>query len=177
MANTNAPYGFRLYTTTNPATGATAVTPGAAAGGTLSASGPLPIASATTLKVGDPIHSTNGLGVLAVGTNAVYGVCNSPVPGFLETATQKHYPELIPADGDKVWRVQSIGTTNVTQGYIGVASKKYRIGGSTSGYQGIDLTHTTGGVLQIIGLAPGSALGTYAELLVLIARGAFYGAA
>ena len=177
MANSNAPYGFRLWTTANPATGATAITPGAAAGGTLSASGPLPIASATTLKVGDPIKSSVGLGYLAVGTNAIFGICNSPVPNFNETAIQKHYPELIPADADKIWRVQSIGTVNVTQGYIGVASKKYRIGGTTSGYQGIDLSHTTGGVLQVVGLAPGSAFGTYAELLVIIARGAFYGAA
>jgi hypothetical protein len=137
----------------------------------------LPVASATTLKVGDPLKSSVGLGYLATGTNAIFGIVNSPVPGFGETATQKHYPEIIPADGDKIWRTQSIGTVNVTQGYIGVASKKYRIGGTTSGYQGIDLSHSTGGVLQIVGLAPGSALSTYAELLVIITRGAFYGAA
>jgi len=177
MANTNAPYGFRLWTTTNPATGAVAVTPGQAAGGTYSSSGPLAIASATTLKVGDPIKSSLGLGYLATGTNAIFGICNSPVPGFGETATAKHYPEIIPADGDKIWRCQSIGTVNASVGYIGVASKKYRIGGSTSGYQGIDLSHSTGGVLQIVGLAPGSAFGTYAELLVIIARGAWYGQA
>ena len=177
MANTNAPYGFRLYTRMMASTGSIATTPGAAAGGTLSASGPLPVASATTMKVGDPIKSSVGLGYLAVGTNAIFGIVNSPVPGFLETATQKHYPEIIPADDQTFWRVQSIGTVNVTQGYIGVAAKKYRIGGTTSGYQGIDLSHFTGGVLQVVGLAPGSALGTYAELLVLITRGAFYGAA
>jgi hypothetical protein len=62
-------------------------------------------------------------------------------------------------------------------GYVGVAAKKYRIGATTSGYLGIDLSHFTGGVLQVVGLAPGSAFGTYAELLVIIARGAFYGAA
>ena len=177
MANTNAPYGFRLWTTTNPATGATAVTPGAAAGGTYASSGALAVASATTLKVGDPLKSSLGLGYLATGTNAIFGIVNSPVPNFGETATQKHYPELIPADGDKIWRCQSIGTTNASVGYVGVAAKKYRIGATTSGYLGIDLSHFTGGVLQVVGLAPGSAFGTYAELLVIIARGAFYGAA
>ena len=177
MANSNSPYGFRLYTTLNTGHGAVAVTPGQAAGGTLSSSGPLAIGSATTLKVGDPIKSSAGLGYLAVGTNAVYGICNSPVPGFLETAIQKHYPEIIPVDDQKVWRAQVLSTTNVTQGYIGVASKKYRIGGTTSGYQGIDLAHTTGGVLQVVALAPGSALGTYAELLVVFTRGAFNGVA
>jgi len=177
MANTNAPYGFRLWTTTNPSTGAVGVTPGAAAGSSVSASGPLPIASATTLKVGDPIKSSLGLGYLATGTNAIYGICNSPVPNFNETATAKHYPEIIPASDQNIWRCQSTTTTGLTQAYIGVAKNAYRIGGTTSGYQGIDITHTTGGVLGIVALAPGSAFGTYAEVLVVIRRGAFYGAA
>jgi hypothetical protein len=177
MANSNAPYGFRLWSRNTAGSGTSPVTPGAAAGGTYSSSGPLPIASATTLKVGDSIKSSAGLGYLATGTNAIFGICNSPVPGYGETATQKHYPELIPADDETYWRCQSTTTLNITQGYIGVASKKYRIGNTTSGYLGIDLSHTTGGVLQVVGLAPGSALGTYAELLVLITRGAFYGAA
>jgi hypothetical protein len=177
MANSNAPYGFRLYSRLSAGSGAMPVTPGAAAGGTYSSSGPLPVASATTLKVGDPIKSSLGLGYLATGTNAVFGINNSPVPGYGETATQKHYPELLPADDSTVWRAQSIGTQNVTQGYIGVAAKKYRLGNATSGYMGVDLGHTTGGVLEIIGLAPGSAFGTYAELLVIFTRGAFYGQA
>jgi hypothetical protein len=177
MANSNAPYGFRLWTRTSAGSGASSVTPGAAAGGTLASSGPLPIASATTLKVGDPIKSSLGLGYLATGTNAIFGICNSPVPGYGETATQKHYPELIPANAETIWRCQSTSTLNITQGYIGIASKKYRIGNTTSGYLGINLGNTTGGVLQVVGLAPGSAFGTYAELLVIIARGAFYGAA
>lgn len=128
------------------------------------------------MSIGDPIKSSLGLGYLATGTNAIYGICQSDVPGWGETATEVHYPDIIPADTETIWRTQSIGTTNVTNGYMGVASKKYRISGAT-GATGIDLTHTTGGVLQIIGLAPGSALGTYAELLVMIARGAFYGEA
>lgn len=177
MANTNAPYGFRLWTRSTGGKGTQPLTPGAAAGGTYASSGPLPVASATTLKVGDPIKSSAGLGYLATGTNAIFGICNSPVPNFGETATAKHYPEIIPADDSTFFRCQSIGTTNVTQSYIGVASKVYRIGGSTSGYTGIDLSHTTGGVLGIVGLAPGSALGTYAELIVLVRRGAFFGAA
>ncbi len=177
MANTNAPYGFRLWSRGNAGTGAAPLTPGAAAGGTLASSGPLPVASATTLSVGDPIKSSAGLGYLATGTNAIYGIVNSPVPNFNETATAKHYPEIIPADDTTYWRTQSIGTVNVTQGYIGVASKVYRIGATTSGHLGIDLSHTTGGVLGVVGLAPGSALSTYAELIVVIRRGAFFGAA
>ena len=177
MANSNSPYGFRLYSRLVPGTGSVAVTPGAAAGGDAAATGPLAVASATVLAVGDPIKSSLGLGYLATGTNAIFGICNSPILSWNQTATAKHYPEIIPADDQTIWRCQSIGTVKVTQGYIGVISKKYRIGGSTSGYTGIDLSHSTGGVLAIVGLAPGSALGTYAELLVMITRGAFYGQA
>jgi hypothetical protein len=166
MANTNAPYGFRLWSRLAGGNGALPLSPAL-----------LRVPSAATLKVGDPIKSSAGLGYLAVGTNAIYGVLDSPVPGWSEVATAYHYPDIIPADDQSVWRVQSIGTVNVTNGYMGVPSRKYRIGGTTSGYSGIDLSHWTGGVLQVIGLAPGSALGTYAELLVMIARGAFYGAA
>jgi hypothetical protein len=165
MANTNTPYGFRLWSQIGAGT-TTPLSPSL-----------LKVSSATTLKVGDPVKSSLGVGYLAAGTNAIYGICDSPVPGWNETATQLHYPDLLPAVDSSIWRVQSIGTTNVTAGYMGVASKKYRIGGTTSGYTGIDLSHSTGGVMQVIGLAPGSALGTYAELLVVIARGAFYGAA
>jgi hypothetical protein len=165
MANSNAPYGFRLWAYIGA--------------GTTSQLAPyqLPIPSAATLNVGDPIKSSLGLGYLAAGTNAIYGVLNSPVPGWGETATARHYPDIIPANDNAVFRCQSIGTVNVTQGYLGVASKKYRIGGTTSGYTGISLANSTGGVLQILGLAPGSALGTYAELLVLIGRGAYNGVA
>lgn len=161
MANTNSPYSFRLWSRLS-----NLASPMAPA--------QLKVASATTLKVGDPVKASLGLGYLAVGTNAIYGICDSPVPGWNETATQPHYPDILPAMDDEVWRVQSIGTVNVTNGYMGVP-KKYRIGGTTSGYTGIDLSHTTGGVLQVLGLAPGSALGTYAELLVAVTRGAFTG--
>jgi hypothetical protein len=130
--------------------------------------------SASTLKVGDPVKVSLGLGYIATGTNAIFGVLASPVVGWSETATQAHYPDVIPADDQTVWRVQNIGTTNVTIGYIS-AGKKYRIGGTTSGYLGIDVSKSTAGVLMILGLAPGSAFGTYAELLVAIARGTFVG--
>jgi hypothetical protein len=163
MANTNAPYGFRLWSGLVAGSGAQPLNP------TLQK-----VPSAATLKVGDPLKVSAGLGYIAAGTNAIFGIVNSPVPGWSETATQAHYPDIIPADDQKVFRVQSIGTVNATIGYTGVA-RKYRIGGTTSGYTGIDLSHTTGGVLQVLGLAPGSAFGTYAELLVTVARGAFTG--
>jgi hypothetical protein len=163
MANTNAPYGFRLWSVLSGESGGKPLIPVLQK-----------VPSATTLKVQDPIKVSAGLAYLATGTNAIFGIVNSPVPGWNETATQPHYPDIIPADDNVVFRVQSIGTVNATIGYTGVA-KKYRIGGSTSGYLGIDLTHTTGGVLQVLGLAPGSAYGTYAELLVTVARGAFVG--
>ena len=165
MANTNAPHGFCLWSQIGAGT-TTVLSPAQ-----------LKVPSAATLKVGDPIKSSVGLGYLAVGTNAVYGVVDSPVPGWNEVATQPHYPDIIPAVDSNIWRAQSIGTVNVTVGFMGVPAKKYRIGGTTSGYLGVDLSHSTGGVLQVIGLAPGSALGTYADLLVIFGRGAFYGVA
>jgi hypothetical protein len=163
MANTNAPYGFRLWSRLSGGTGTVPFPPAQ-----------LAVASATTLKVGDPIKVTAGKGLLAGTTNAMYGVCNSPVPGWNETATQLHYPDIIPADDQTIFRCQSIGTVNATIALMGLPTK-YRIGGSTSGYTGIDLSHTTGGVLAVVGLAPGSAYGTYAELLVAVTRGVFVG--
>ena len=176
MANTLAPYGFRLYNRMVAATGSVAVVVGKAAGGTISASGPIPIASATTLKVQDPIKVSAGVGYLAGITGAVYGVLNSAVPGYSETATQKHYPEILPADDQSIWVCQSTKSTiNVTQGYIGVAGKKYWLGGTTSGYMGIDFSHTTNGNLVVVGFAPWSAPGTFAEVLEIFTRGVFYG--
>ncbi len=190
MANSNSPYGFRLYGRLSGGSGTFVVAPGMAAGGDQSSTGPLAVASATVLSVGDPIKATLGLGVLATTTMAIFGICNSPVPNFLQTAIAKHYPEIIPVDDNTILECQSIGTTKVTQGYIGVVGsglpfttgglrKLYRIGGGTSGYLGIDLTHTTGGMLQIVGLSPrpGNTLATYAQLLVVVARGPFVGSA
>ena len=177
MANSNSPYGFRLYGRLVPGTGTVAVTPGAAAGGTYSSSGPIPIASATALTIGDPIRVSAGLGYLCGVTGAIYGICNSPVPNFGETTTAKHYPEIIPADDQTIWQIQAKTGVIVSQGYIGVASKAYWMGGTTSGYKTIDLSHTTNGTLRVIGFAPGTTQkASCAELLVIINRGAFYGA-
>ena len=179
MANTLAPYGFRLWERRTGGFGGTPLAPGIA-GSNIGPSpgGPLQFPSTAVLAVGDPVRSSLGIGYIAAGTNAVYGVLNSPVPaGFGDTATQKHYPEIIPADDGSVFSCQSTTTTNVTQALIGVAAKKYRIAGTTSGYTGIDFTHTTTGVLQVLALKPGSSFGTYAEVLVMIVRGAFFGQA
>jgi len=164
MANTNAPYGFRLWRR------------GTGGSGTIPLGG-VTIPSAGTFKVGDPVKVSAGLGYLAAGTNATYGIANRVVPGWGEAATTQKSLEIIPCDDATYFRAQSIGTTNATIAFVGVASKKYRIAGTTSGYTGIDLTHTTAGVLQILELAPGSAFGTYAEFIVMFARGAYFGAA
>jgi hypothetical protein len=165
MANTNAPYGFRLWSLLVGGSGALPLPPVQ-----------LKFGSTIALKVGDPVKMSNGLGYMATGTNALFGICNSPVPNYGETAKEVHYPDLIPADENAVFRCQCIGTTNATLGYV-KTGVKYRIGGTTSGYTGISLANTTGGVLEILGLAPGSAWGTYAEVLVMVCRGSFYGAA
>jgi hypothetical protein len=176
MANTNAPYGFRLYTHTSNGSGGVAVAPGKAAGGSASASGPIPFASALTVLVGDPIMVSAGLGYVCTTTHAIYGIANSAVPGWGETATAKHYPEIIPADDQTIFVAQAMGTTNVTQGYIAVAGNRHKIKASGT-YKGIDMSASATGPLEVIGLAPWSAFGTYAELLVIVCRGAFYGVA
>lgn len=165
MANTNAPYGFRLWAVLPGGTGAKGMVP----------TRPY-VKSAVSLKVGDPLKMSLGICYLATGTNAIFGICNNPVPNYGETATELHYPEILPADPQSIFVAQCIGTTNATLGYCrqGV---KYRIGGTTSGYTGVSLANTTGGVLQVLGLKPGSAWGTYAEVLVTVLRGSFYGAA
>jgi hypothetical protein len=163
MANSNAPYGFRLWSRLTGGSGAAPLSPGQ-----------LKFPSAASLKVGDPVKVSLGLGYLAAGTNAIFGICMQPVPGWNETATAVHYPDVEPADDQSVFRVQSIGATVASIGYLR-SDYKYRIGGTTSGYTGIDLSKHTGGVLTVIGLAPGSAWGTYAELLVTVSRGNFAG--
>ena len=162
MANTNAPYGYRLWSRLTGGEGSPLV--------------PVlvKVSSAVTLKVQDPMKMSLGLGYLATGTNAIFGIVNSPVPGWSETATAVHYPDIIPADDQSVFRVQSIGTVNATASYIR-SDYKYRIGGTTSGYTGVDLSKHTTGSITVLGLAPGSAFGTYAELLVTISRGQFVG--
>jgi len=180
MANVNAPYGFRLWQKTTghsiplaPGISPQGANPGGVPGGVVA------FPSGAVLHVQDPIHVSLGLGYLAVGTNAIYGILNSPVPmPFGDTALQKHYPDILPGDDESIWRVQSIGTVNVTAALIGMSSRSFRIGGTTSGYSGINMVVATAGFgpLQVLALAPGSALGTYAELLIIVKRGAFFGA-
>ena len=181
MANTNAPYGFRLFQRLSGGTGGTPLAPGIAgapSGSVVEAHGSIQFASTTVMKVGDPVKTALGVGSLAATTNAVMGVLNSPVPaGYGDTATSKHYPEILPADDDTVFRAQAIGTVNITQGLIGITARR-KIGGSTSGYTGVDFgAGTTTGAIVVVGLAPGSAFGTYAEVLVIFARGTYYGQA
>jgi len=142
--------------------------------------GPVPFPSGATLSAGDPVKSSGGLGYLATGTNAILGILADPVPeGWNPSTTKQHWPNILPADDQTVWLCQSIGTKYVSAGLMQIPSKKYRIGGTTSGYTGIDFTHTTGGVLLPLGLAPiyGNGYGSYAQVLVIITRGTFYGQA
>ncbi len=188
MANVNSPYGFRLWTRLVPGTGASSVAPGLVTSDSKSygpdampSFGPVAFPSGATLSPGDPIKVSAGLGYLCAVTNAIYGILLDPVPeAWNPSSTKRHYPGIAPADDQSVWVVQSIGTTNVTAGMLGIPTKRYRLASSSTGHMGIDMSHSAnGGSCGLLPIAlapiPGNAYGTYAQLLVLITRGAFYG--
>jgi len=153
MANTYGPYGFRW--TGNLAAGAAAI------------SKRIITKSGLSLKVGDPIALTGGLAHLAgVTSTAIPYVALEDVTGV--TATKKSVLAM-PTLRDYIFRVQTRSAVNMTLGWM-QGGKNVGITGTTNGKIGIGPSATTS-VCKIVGLAPGSALGSYAELLVVFIKG------
>jgi hypothetical protein len=92
MSNSNAPYGFRLWAVRAGGSGAVPMSPIRPK-----------VPSAGSMTIGDPLKISAGLGYIASGTNAVFGVLQSKVPGWNETATEYHYPDVLPADPNLIW--------------------------------------------------------------------------
>lgn len=155
MANPNSPYGFQLHH--------------------MNAAGALTLMrvktlSNATISVGDPLVLTNGkLKLAGVTSVALFGVSLESVTG--KAATQ-YSALIIPALKHYVWSAQCRSTLNVTAGYVG---GKAILVGTTNGKIGILPRAAGTSVLQIVGLKPGSAWGTYAELLFVIMRSAYEG--
>jgi hypothetical protein len=151
MANVNSPYGFQIQR--NQAAGAAYVTQRYVT------------SSNATLSVGDPVVVASGLVKLAgVTSTALFGVSLESVTG---AAGVKKSALVIPSLRDYLWAAQNKSNVNITAGYLG---KNFGIAGTTSGKIGLSSTATTS-VCKIVGLKPGSAWGTYAELLFVIIKG------
>lgn len=125
--------------------------------------------SNTTLKVGDPLSIVGGYIKLAGATStALYGFAAEAITGV--AATQNSVAFIPAADG-YIFSGQSRSTVNITAGYVG---KRAGIIVTTNGKCGIYVSAATS-VLQIMGLKPGSAWGTYAQLMVAVVRSSYAG--
>jgi len=125
--------------------------------------------SNTTLKVGDPLSIVGGLIKLAGATStALYGFAAEAVTGVVGT---RNSVAFIPAADGYIFSGQHLSTLNLTAGYLG---KRAGVIVNTNGKCGINAAATTS-VLQILGLKPGSAWGTYAQLMVAVVRSSYAG--
>jgi hypothetical protein len=126
--------------------------------------------SAAKIGVGDPLVISSGYVKLAGATStALFGFA---AESCTSTAGVRKSVAIIPALGGYLFSAQHSNTLNVTAGYVG---KRCGIGSSTSsGKIGLNLAATTS-VLQVMGLKPGSAWGTYAELMVAVVRSSYDG--
>lgn len=127
-----------------------------------------PVLSQTKLSVGDPLVFAAGKVKLAgVTSTTLFGVCMSS----MKSATGLDSVLIVPALKEYLFSAQVGSTVNMTAALM---NKRYGIAGTTSGKIVISTTATTS-VLQIVGLKPLSAYGTYAELLFIIAKSAYVG--
>jgi hypothetical protein len=126
--------------------------------------------SAAKIGVGDPLVLASGYVKLAGATStALFGFA---AESCTSSAGVRKSVAVIPAAAGYVFSAQHSGTLNLTAGYLG---KRCGTGSSTSaGKIGLNAAATTS-VLQIMGLKPGSAWGTYAELLVCVVRSSYDG--
>jgi len=151
MPNVNNPYGFQLQR--NQAAGASVVT------------NRFVTVSNTSLVPGDPVVVASGYVKLAgILSTALFGVCMETVVGV---AGVRKSVLVIPSLRDYLFAAQNKSAVNLTAGFLG---KNFGIAGTTSGKIGSSSTQTTA-VLKCVGLKPGSAWGTYAELLFVIQKG------
>jgi len=125
--------------------------------------------SNTTLAVGDPVVLASGYAKLAgVTSTALFGFAAEAVTGA--TGVRKSIA-LIPAMDGYIFSAQVKSSTNLTAGYLGA---KGGIAGTTNGKIGFSATATTS-VLQILGLKPGSAWGTYAQVMLAVIKSSYGG--
>jgi hypothetical protein len=151
MPNVNSPYGFTIQR--NQAAGAAYV------------ANRFVTQSNASLSPGDPVVLVSGyLKIAGVTSTALFGVSLESVTG---AAGVRKSALVIPSLRDYIWAAQNKSAVNITAGYLG---KNFGIAGTTSGKIGLSSTATTS-VCKIVGLKPGSAWGTYAELLFVIIKG------
>jgi len=134
--------------------------------------------SAAKIGVGDPLILAAWTSATQKGGVKLAGATSTALFGFAvesctSTAGVRKSVALIPAESGYIFSAQMSGTLNLTVGYLG---KKCTIGSSTTaGKIGLSNPNAATSVLQIIGLRPGSAWGTYAELLVAVVRSSYDG--
>lgn len=117
----------------------------------------------TTIGKGDTVAlDSTGYVARVAATGQVLGIAAHGVTGASGVT-----PDILiyPADESTILVGRAAGTTAITQGVLDGTA--YRVTGS-AGEMGIDLATSTGGVMQVLGIKPGSELSTNAELLVTI---------
>jgi len=125
--------------------------------------------SAAAIKVGDPLVLASGyLKLAGVTSTGLYGIAAEAVTS---AAGVRKSLAIIPFAAGHVFSAQHGSTLNLTAGYFG---KRCGIMGTTNGKIALNAAATTS-VLEIVGLKPGSAWGTYAELLVTVVRSTYDG--
>lgn len=141
MANTNAPYGFKPWRSSNG--GVFDLDYGTLAG---------------TVAQGDPLVRDSGTGNLKVhtagaaerivGVASMAGVANDVIGYF-------------PADADTLFRTQSYRSTVLDNTYL---YKAYDIAGTT-GATGVDTSGATHPIFRVTQFAPDTTVGAYAEVI------------
>jgi len=125
------------------------------------------IAYGTPLKVATDGYytacATNGSKIVGVAAEGVTGA-----------AGVRPKIRMIPALEQNTFTAQTMTTANMTAGLVGT-NKALRVSGTYFGIHGA--ATPTNSILTIVGLKPGSAWGTYAELLVKIRASGYTGQA
>jgi hypothetical protein len=121
------------------------------------------MASNVTVIAGEAIVlGSDGYGKIPGNTSS--GIFGIAVDGVTAIATTRQKIRIVPALAGIVFKARAGTTVNVTVGYTGLV-RSLKVSGS---YMGVHPSYTGGSCVKILGLAPGSAWGTAAELLVTI---------
>jgi hypothetical protein len=154
MANTNAPFSFRLYRGTD------------GIGFSLEEG---TVASNVSLKIGDPLSWSSGYLTRTLTTQPIAGFAMQPLTG---AATARSTILFRPASDADVYVAQADGAFALATH----RGNDYDLKGA-SGVMEVNLAGTTSGPVRIIGLAPGSTVGTYANVLVTVKKNGWTGQA
>jgi len=158
MANTNKPYGFQLWQND---------------GGPGVALVEVQIDTNISIGIGDPLaRATDGYATQCnTAASRIIGFAAESVTG---AAGVRPKIRMVPALESLTFVAQAMTTINLSAGLVG-SNRGLRRSGA---YFGVHAASTvTNSILTIVGLKPGSAFGTYAEILVKVRASGYSGQA